>query len=296
MKAVIDLRRKEISLIQNRLARSALAAAQLTPKFEKGKASFLPKDISIDIEHDVYSWKGRLRCKACQLVLPVRRADKFATTRCSMVWTDNVMHLQDVVSAVHVLPTVVQHNAGPCPKPTGNFDDSDSDGPMDAEARGDDPAPVLDAMSSPLEEQQAASKGVSLTGVEMLHGSFSFGSAKVNISHSLACNRGLIWCWQCGAFSTGLKAVKLTIACRPCPNSKAVRHIRGRLLDGKTPRDKVEWPEAEGSEVAPAIMVFLNGPTLAEQRVLAAQTVARSGVSKCAASTRVAARIIRGQR
>ena len=59
MKAVIDFRRKEISLIQNRLARSALAAAQLTPKFEKGKASFLPKEISIDIEHDVHSWKRK---------------------------------------------------------------------------------------------------------------------------------------------------------------------------------------------------------------------------------------------
>ena len=296
MKAVIGLRRKEINLIQNRLARSALAAAQLTPKLEKGRASFLPKEVSIDVEHDVYSWKGRLRCKACQLVLPARRAVKFATIRCSMVWTDNIHHVQDNDVAVHILPTVVHHKAGPCPRPAGNFDDSDSDGPMDAEARGDDPAPLLDALTSPLEERPAASNAACQTGVEMMHGSFSFGSAKVIISHSLACNRGLIWCWQCGAFSTGLKAVKLTHACRPCPNTKAVRHIRGRLLDGKTPRDKVEWPEAEGSDVAPAILAFLNGPTLAEQRALATQAVARSVSSKCAASTRVAARIIRGRR
>ena len=63
-------------------------------------------------------------------------------------------------------------------------------------------------------------------------------------SHRLAWHRGVIFCWRCGAYSTGGRVGNLIRLCPPKPTLKQGRQL-GLIRQGKSPTPDGVWPLPE---------------------------------------------------
>lgn len=79
---------------------------------------------------------------------------------------------------------------------------------------------------------------------------------EVHRTQCMGYERGCLWCWRCGAYSTCKRTSHLSGHCLGEPATKTNLHARDRLLKGKTPSANLrDWPLPEDVGPPPGIVV-----------------------------------------
>ena len=81
-------------------------------------------------------------------------------------------------------------------------------------------------------------------GQGVLASTLSFGGGALHATHRLHHKRGIIWCWNCGAYGTEVVR-RLAEICDGDKGRGGEENLR-RVKQGKTPRYDLDWPLLEG--------------------------------------------------
>ena len=92
--------------------------------------------------------------------------------------------------------------------------------------------------------EAAAKKKEKVTVNAVMREDLNLGKQTLHLSHDMHHERGIVWCWRCGAYGTA-GGKNLMKACGG-EVSRGAGYFLNRLRAGMTPRSCVEWPCAVG--------------------------------------------------